>query len=640
MKTTQAALQLKPFVLRWIQEASISFPSQVSYVIYLSGSTCIAANGATGVVDFSGTNHATVIQAAINAAGYDTAIAFRPDVYAIGTPLEPMTRQTFFFSAGVIFKPTGDNGIWNLDGVDRLAFHGTFACWDVGTVTTSAAAITIEDVAKCHFANVVIYNYYNGVDMTGTAGGTHENYFDDLHIAIRNRGLNMETSCHDNHFNHTWIQGPQPTVWSTAAGLRIATGGTQGGNVFQTIEILHTYTGMDLPGAYEVWFGNVLVDNAYGIGIYISGIVEALFFDTIWASSCGTGIQMGGSSDVLPVTYADKIHINKCYAWLNADYGVRVTGYSQQVVIGNLTVERNAKGIGFEGLDNRDWNINSLYAYDNSEYDICASGVGQNVIVQSALFEKLVDADQLIQFGGANIATGKPTQARGKATIASGNTSVAVTHGLESAPKWIGLTGLHSEVRDAYVSAISTSQITVAVGSATTGNRALQWSAESQGPHDDNLVANWSVEDGAGTPGNWLGSGGGTTWESDDPNNGPSAVAHSGMKGLRLNVASSTAWWQAAVFAVQASAVYNVRGFFKGTGSAQTFLTIRWWSDAGGTVFISENNITLSTYSGFTLVEADITAPGTAVSADIVFRCASTTTADIYGDSFSVRRIL
>lgn len=638
MRESEVASRIKPYVLGWIENAAIR-GQMADYIIGIAGAQCIALNGRTGAVDYSGTNHATVIQAAINAASFDKCLIFRTGAYEIGTALEPKTRQTFFFTAGAIFSPTGNNAIWNIDGVDRLEFHGPLTIWDITSTTSSAAAIRIEDVAKCHFDRIVIQNYYNGIDMTGTAGGTHENYFADLQIEIRHRGINMETSCHDNHFNHTWIQGPQPDVWSTGPGLRIATGGTQGGNIFQTIEILHCYTGMDLPGAYEVWFGNVLVDNAYGIGIYLSGIVEALFFDTIWASSSGTGIQMGGSSSSLPITRCDKIHINKCYCWLNADYGVRVTGYSQQVMIGNLTVERNTKGIGFEGLDNRDWSINSLYAYDNPEYDICASGVGQNVIVQAALFEKLVDPDLFIQFGGANIDTGKPTQAGGRATIPSGNTSVTLNHGLESAPNWVGVTGLHSEVRDAYVSSITPTQITVAVGTATSGNRALMWTAESRGPLGENLVANWSVEDGGGSPDYWTTSGG--AWETDDPNNGPSAVAHSGKKGLRLNVSGGTAWWQSAVFGVEASATYNLRAFVKGVGSTQTFLTIRWWSDPSGTVFVGENNIMLNAvYSGFTMVEGDIAAPGTAQSADIVFRCPSATTADIYGDSFSVRKVL
>lgn len=651
--TSEVYRMLRPLIQRQINESrgdsggsggrqpSASSGASVQaadYLLYVAGGVAYALDGLTGRVMFSGTNHSTVIQAAIDAASYDKTLAFRAGSYEIGAALAPLTRQTFFFTAGAIFQPTGNNAIWSIDGADRLEFHGPLTIWDVDTVTSSAPAITVEDVAKSHFERIVIFNYYNGINLTGTAGGTHENYFGDLHIDIRNRGLNLETSCHDNHFNHVWIQGPDPENWSTGPGLRIATGGTQGGNIFQTVEVLHCNTGLDLPGAYEVWFGDVLVDNALGIAIYMSGIVEALFFDTIWASSSGTGIQMGGDSTSLPTTYTDKIHINKCYAWLNADYGVRVTGYSQQVMIGNLTVERNAKGIGFEGLDNRDWSINSLYAYDNTEYDICASGVGQNVIVQAALFEKLVDTDLLIQFGGADIDSGKPTQAKGRATIPSGNTSVTVSHGLEAAPVWVGVTGLHSEVKDAYVSAITSTQITLAVGSATSADRKVQWNAESAGPQDDNLVANWSVEDGSGTPTNWATSGG--TWVTDDPNNGPSSVAHSGKKGLRINVSASTAWWQSAVFLVEASATYNVRGFFKGAGSTQTFLTIRWWSDAGGTVFISENNITLNaTYSGFTLVESDIAAPGTAVSADIVFRCPSSTTADMYGDSFSVRKV-
>ena len=88
---------------------------------------------------------------------------------------------------------------------------------------------------------------------------------------------------------------------------------------------------LDLPGAYEFWFGTVICDNAFGNAIYIAGSCERLFFDTIWASSSGNGIYIEGNEIDYPTTAADKIYISKCYAWLNADYGVRLEGYVQQL---------------------------------------------------------------------------------------------------------------------------------------------------------------------------------------------------------------------------------------------------------------------------------------------------------------------
>ncbi|MBI1296671.1 hypothetical protein GC175_17080 [bacterium] len=118
-----------------------------------------------------------------------------------------------------------------------------------------------------------------------------------------------------------------------------------------------------------------------------------------------------------------------------------------------------------------------------------------------------------------------------------------------------------------------------------------------------------------------------------------SAEAHTGTYSLRLNPSGGTGDWRASVFLVEANRVYQVSGVFKGQGSGQTFLTIRWWSDLAGTAFVKEDNIPLpSTYADWTKIAQSFTAPATAQSADLMFRCPATTTADIYGDNFGVQR--
>ena len=68
----------------------------------------------------------------------------------------------------------------------------------------------------------------------------------------------------------------------------------------------------------------------------------------------------------------------------------------------------------------------------------------------------------------------------GTATIANGNTSVTVNHGLVSTPSNIQLTGTHSEVKDAYVpeSSITDTSFEMHVDSAVTADRTVYWKAK------------------------------------------------------------------------------------------------------------------------------------------------------------------
>lgn len=636
MQTTQLAAQLQPYILGWIQSNRGWSGSLVNYLIYLEGGICYARDVLTGAVAYSGSDHAAVIQQAADAAGEGGVLGFRAGTYTLNRAIVLGTshyRQTWWMQSGTRLRPSGNNSILNINNLQYFSVHGTLYIEDPSALTTSVPAIAIENLIYAYFERIFVSNYYRGINMTGTTGGTNENTFNDIYLQVRDRGLNLETSCHDNHFLHVWIKGPSPTNWATGPGLRIATGGTQGGNVFANLEILDMNWGMDLVGAYEVWFGNVIVDNAYALGIYISGAAEGLFFATIWSSSNGAGLVIGGDPSALPTTYADKIHIGKVYCWLNADYGIRFTGYTQQILIGEATVERNGQGIAFEGIYNRDIVINTLYSYDNTNYDVDGGGCERNVIIENALIAgTLYDLECFAKFGGARMGTGLYEE-HGIATILNGQTSVVVTHGLEGTPSVVTLSPYHAEVAGAYVSARTSTTFTISVSSAVTANREIGWRALSLRRLSTELVQNACVDYGTGSPDNWTATGAGATWDA--------TTYRSASRSLRLNVSGATAWWQASYFAVSGNQSYRLRAWVKGTGSTQTFLTIRWWSNPDGTGFISEDNIMFnSTYTNWTRVAQDFTAPASAQSADIMFRCPAATTADIYGDDFSVRRVI
>lgn len=536
---------------------SIPYILSADIIIYTVYGYYYARKNSTGSIISSGLSASNVIQNAVSLAGTGASILFLPGTYHILYPVTPEPRQTWWFSQGVVFQPLINNRIFNITSRDWLSFHGTLYIADPSGVTTSAEAIYIDDMALCYFERIVIVNYYRGISMYGTTGGTHENTFVDVYMQVRDRGLNMETACHDNHFLHVWVKGPAPNQWASGDGLRIATGGTQGGNVFNQVEILDMNWGMNLVGAYEVWFGNVIVDNAYALGIYISGAAEGLFFDTIWSSSSGDGIVIGGDPSALPSTYADKIHINKAYCWLNANYGIRFTGYTQQVLISEATVEQNGIGIAFEGQNNHDICINTLYSRNNTKYNVDGGGCGRNTVVKNAFVsEPTYDTDYFTEF----------------------------------------------------------------------------WRYDLDDPLTSELVVNGCVDYGTNNPDGWAATGTGATWDT--------TTYRSGNHSLRLNVNGATAWWQSNWFFVDAGLRYRLRAWVKGTGSTQTFLTIRWWENDNGTGFISEDNIMLNgTYTDWTYIAQEFNAPYNARTADVMFRCPAATTADIYGDDFSVRKM-
>ena len=108
-------------------------------------------------------------------------------------------------------------------------------------------------------------------------------------------------------------------------------------------------------------------------------------------------------------------------------------------------------------------------------------------------------------------------------------------------------------------------------------------------------------------------------------------------RSLRIAVTGQTADWRAKVFPVTGGAAYRLCGWFKGSGGAECFLTIRFWSDAGGSQFVGESNIPLDgSYAAWTEKKATFFAPAGAVSADVMLRCPANTTVHLYGDDFAV----
>jgi hypothetical protein len=146
------------------------------------------------------------------------------------------------------------------------------------------------------------------------------------------------------------------------------------------------------------------------------------------------------------------------------------------------------------------------------------------------------------------------------------------------------------------------------------------------------LVVNPSAEAGGAEPDGWFHSLTGTEWSNGE--------AHSGNRSLRLNVSDGVADWRCAVYPVAGGSLYRVGLWLKGTATPETVVAVRWFSDSEGAHWITEEWIVLTgVYADWTHMERTVTAPANAQSSDLMFRAAFATTADTYGDDFSVRQV-
>lgn len=634
-RTSDLARQLKPYVLRWIGEGRITVPGQADYVIEVEGAACRAVNGRNGVVAFSGSNHAAVIQAAINAAGIGGVLIFRPGTYWIGTQLQPLARQSWHLPFAAVFRPTGDNRIIYAELIDWWQVYGTLHIEDTDRNSRTVEAIYLNGVAACYFQHILIWDYYKGVTFTGEARRSFENVFENLYMAIiRHQGLAIWAEVGDNYFNNVFIKGPSTTEWATGQGLVIGLFPSQGtifgGIMFGRVEVLDCNVNVDLQGLYEVWIDQLLSDNAFFAALYIGDHVQRLFVGTIWAAGSGEGIWIQGS----PQSSARRLRINQAFCWVNAVNGIHFNGWVEGVSIGSLyLLENQIAQLRFSRGKNKNISIDNLTIVDSNKIAIDAGGidaVSDNVSVAHADIDdgECMGLDLLRHIDGTR--DGKLFANRGVVYIPAGQSSVVVPHGLENRPLHIHLTPHHADARQAYISAIDPTHFTIDAGMNVSAPARVAWAARTGVEISLERLANPDIN--GNPPAHWTAADGAFV-ETVDVYNGAAA--------LRIN--SSFATWRADAFAAVPFGRYRIWGYVKGTGNQFAELTIRFWSGAGGSgTLLQESALPLTSLfdyaSGYVRVQGDFSAPAGTQSADLLFRNTAGDSTDVYGDDFEFRQ--
>lgn len=642
--TTEVYRMLRPLIQRQINESAgnsggggrqsgtsgSASVQAADYLLYVAGGSCYAQDGSTGRVAFSGADHSTVIQAAIDAAGVGGVLAWRPGDYDIGTVLQPKARQSWHLPFHAVFRPTGNNRIIQAVGVDWWCIYGTLHIEDTDRNTSSVEAIYLDAVNGCYFQDIMIWDYYRGVALWGTTGRSYENVFENVRLHImRYEGLVIKQEVGDNYFNNVFIKGPSTVEWATGSGLVIGlysgVGTIFGGIMFGRVEVLDCTVNVDLQGLYECWFDQILSDNAFFAAVYIGAPVQRLFVGTIWAAGSGEGLWIQGDTS----SNAKHIRINQVYAWINAQRGIHLNGYIEDVHIGMASlVENQVAQLQFSRGNITNVRFGTVNVSDSNDVAIDAGGVDSidaNVSIGHVNIDdgECMGLDLLYSIDG--VRDGKLFQNRGVAYVLNGTSYITVTHGLEGKPLFVNLTAHHYDARQAFVSTLDATNFIIDASYTVGADARVAWVARSGVEIGAELLLNPDVDTGSVT--NWVAYNGAYAETSD---------VYNGSQALRIDGGFHE--WKSDPFTAVAGERYRIHGYIKGVGNAFAELTIRFWDVTHGWLVTGYGVVTLTSTSdyvdGYVRVQGDFTAPASTEAADLLLHNIASNTTDVYADDF------
>lgn len=151
-------------------------------------------------------------------------------------------------------------------------------------------------------------------------------------------------------------------------------------------------------------------------------------------------------------------------------------------------------------------------------------------------------------------------------------------------------------------------------------------------PRFANVVRNASVEQGDSVPDDWFFTPSGTDWAQGE--------ARTGNRSLHLLVTDDVADWRSSLYPAVGARRYRVGLWVKGAGTPDMVLASRWFADTEGAAYLNEQWLVLEgSFSDWTRIYHHVIAPQGAQTGDLMFRAAFATTADLYADDFTVRRL-
>jgi len=472
--------------------------SEASYIIRVDNSTGIpvyhAKNETTGVIDYSGPNAATVIQAAIDALPNGGNIFIKSGTYIIEDMIT-LGDDIHIRGEGwgtILYNADGFNGhpIYALLA-ERFSIRNIKIDMN-GPNQASNGWVALTGVKYYVLDHIWFYNsrtfgliiQANGDPLTGdlpTHGIIKNCRFDTQSVGSDFAIFNTRYTIITNNF----FGG-----FAVSANFALSAGRTMRFCVIAHNHFLNTQnTAVGLEDIQNVIIRDNVIDGAGGNGIY----VKQVNLSDIYRVSIIGNICMNNGADGISVT-TNKYSIvtnNICYN--NSRDGISTYSADEGIFSNNICYNNNqggntaplGSGIRFSG-GNPDRNIiTENQCFDNQGISTQTWGIYSGNGDNHTVLGNIVYGNSAgqISVAGANTRImynhGFVTENSGSAIIASGAASVVVPHGLAGTPDYISVTGAHTEVESCYVDTIGAVNFTIHKGGAgnVTADRTVYWEA-------------------------------------------------------------------------------------------------------------------------------------------------------------------
>jgi len=474
-----------------VPSANLGLKGGYSAIVYIDGSSVIARDYKGDLIasGTAGVNDASVIQAALDSQG---------TVLLMGGTLTLTTTLVLKSNTQLIGNGIGITKLKLADGVDKdmIQTYAEANSLDTqydenivianmeidgnGSNQTTGMGLNIENITRSKLLNLYIHDTYGKAIRINTVGTKDRLVLNDIQIV--NILLDTNYSAVDlasiSAINQLQISN---FIVKNSQGSGLTTGSLTNGSYANIVAVNNAAYGFSIEGwgeLHDISATNIIaVGNNHGIVIENNGTSPYNIFIT--------GVVSENSGDGLRIYNAQKVFAKVC-AYRNGWRGVFVASGSKYCKIKIVAIENGQAEDGrqYGAMINdasSDWNVIDVLGIDTQTtptqlYAACIGSSGppanNHVIVDG-----YGNSDGLYLDNGTNTKITGPERS-GSATIANGNTSVTVNHGLASAPTNIQLTGTHSEVKDAYVTNVGSTSFDIKVDSAVTADRTVYWKAK------------------------------------------------------------------------------------------------------------------------------------------------------------------
>jgi len=404
-----------------------------SYIIFQDDAGRVyAKNGKTGMIEFSGTDAADVIQKAINALTSGGKILIKAGIYPIKSTINITSGGIYIEGECTGHSYTNNPTVLKASGLTGPMFSfstpGTYANFGgirniqlYGNGQASVGIVLMAEQNDLVFENVFIWNFTSkGIQIIPSWGFTH----------------------------HIWIRG----CWIEQTGVGIYIWPTQNA-VVKGLYILYNR----FNGGSE----HIQINGS-------QGIVD-------WITIMGNHFDTPGARAILLQGVESSINIigNMFCGGANASYDDIYMGTYGGKTIKNVNIVGNVFLLSNASSQLRNYYIN--IGASSADY----------INIQSNIFKDLsgLSGGPVYVASGANPHgiikrnIGYVTENSGTATIAAGTTSVTVAHGLSATPSKVIVTP-RDNIGSVWVSARDSTNITINCSTAPTTNVIVDWYAE------------------------------------------------------------------------------------------------------------------------------------------------------------------